>query len=212
MITTKDITSRLMDVFDKRPSSNIGKICAILADQLSQIQETNNRIKEWRDIDKAKGTTLDLMGSNVGQARGRANDETYRIMIKSKIARNLSTSDINTIIRVLGIALNVNYSEIQIQEMHEDDSDPQPAAIKVISVPLEALNAAGMTPQQLGRIVKRTVAAGVRVLSVSFEGTFEFGGLPMIDDPNAGLASIDGTIGGALGAVYNPGEDIDLPI
>lgn len=212
MITAADIIAKLTDVFVKSPNSNLGKLCGIMADQLRKVQETNDRIRRWRDIDQAKGTTLDMIGSNVGQPRGAATDEVYRIMIKSRIARNLSTADINTIIRVLAIALNAEYSEIKIEEMYNDPVSPEPAAIKVIQMPLAKLNEAGMTPNQFGKIVKRTVAAGVRVGVIELTGTFTFGARPGEIDNNAGFGDIDGTIGGYFGAVYDPGQDTDLPI
>lgn len=212
MITAADIIARLTDVFVKSPDSNLGKLCGIMADQLRRVQETNDRIRRWRDIDQAKGKTLDMIGSNVGQPRGAATDEVYRIMIKSRIARNLSTADINTIIRVLAIALDADYSEIKIEEMYNDPVSPEPSAIKVIQMPLAKLNEAGMTPNQFGKIVKRTVAAGVRVGVIELTGTFTFGAAPGEIDNNAGFGDIDGTIGGYFGAVYDPGQDTDLPI
>lgn len=212
MITSKEILSRLTDVFNKNPESNIGKLCSIMAEQLRKVQQTNDRVREWREIDRSQGRTLDMIGSNIGQPRGAATDEVYRIMIKSKVARNLSTADINTIIRVLAIALDADYSEIKIEEMYDDQNSPEPSAIKVIQVPLASLNAAGMTVSQFGRIVKRTVAAGVRVQSVAVEGTFEYGPLPMQNDMTIGFSDIDSESGGTLGAVYDPGADVDLPI
>lgn len=175
MITTQDIIKRLTDVFTKNPASNLGKLCAIMAEQISKIQETSERIQQWRDIDQAQGKTLDLIGSNVGQPRGITKDEIYRVLIKSRIARNLSTADINTIIRVLAVALNADYSQIKIREMHSDPTEPQPAAIKIIELPLDKINEAGLSPNQFGRIVKRTVAAGVSVGVIELTGTFSFG-------------------------------------
>lgn len=210
MITTKDIISKLTDVFVKDPNSNLGKLCSIMADQLRKVQETNKRVQQWKNIDLAKGTTLDMIGSNIGQPRGIATDEVYRIMIKSKVAVNFSTSDINTIIRVLSIALDSPYSDIRIEEMYTDTTTPEPAAIKVIELPLERINHAGMTPSQFVRIVKRTVAAGIRVGVIELTGTFEFGSTDTVD-PEKGFADLAGTYGGYLGAAVS-GDDEDLPI
>jgi hypothetical protein len=212
MITAADIIAKLTDVFTKSPASNIGKLCQIMASQFAKLQETNERIRLWRDVDQAEGSTLDLTGENVGQARGAATDEVYRIMIKSKVARNLSTADINTIIHVLALALDCEYSEITIEEMYADPVEPEPAAIKLIQLPLEKLNAAGMSPQQFGQIVKKTVAAGVRIGVIELSGTFEFGGIGDPPDNDAGFADLGQTIGGTLGAAYSPGTGPELPI
>ncbi|TMV49352.1 hypothetical protein FE783_12615 [Paenibacillus mesophilus] len=212
MITAADIISKLTDVFTKNPESNVGKLCQIMSGQIAKLQTTNERIRLWRDVDQAEGTTLDLTGDNVGQARGAATDEVYRIMIKSKVARNLSTADINTIIRVLSLALGCEYSEIKIEEMYADPIAPEPAGIKLIELPLATLNAAGMSPQQFAQIIKRTVAGGVRVGVIELTGTFEFGNIGDPPDNNAGFADLGQTFGGTLGAAYSPGSSPELPI
>lgn len=210
----KELLSRLTDVYRKDTQSNIGKLMAIFAHELERLQATQQRVKAWRDIDLAEGTTLDRIGANVVQSRGVATDEIYRILIKSKIARNLSQGDINTIIRVLSTALNVRPSEIKIAEKYNDPNDPEPAAISIIQLPLARINAVGMSAYQFARIVQRTVAAGVRVGIIELTGTFAFSSLPNeieVDD-KAGFSDDNGSIGGYLGAMYDPADDVDLPI
>ncbi|PDO11566.1 MAG: hypothetical protein BLM47_00040 [Candidatus Reconcilbacillus cellulovorans] len=212
MITVQDMLRRLTDVFRKDPDSNIGKLMAIFAEQLQKLEQTVQRVEEWRDIDKAEGTTLDRIGENVGQPRGVATDEIYRILIKSKIARNLSKGDINTIITVLATALNTDPSEIRIVEMYNDPIAPEPATISIIQLPLKRINEVGMDPTQFARIVQRTVAAGVRVGVIELVGTFEYGSIGDPPDPERGFADINQTFGGTLGAAYSPGNVPDLPI
>lgn len=213
MITAKGIISKLTDVLTKNPSSNIGKLLAILADQLRQLEETHDRIRAWRDIDEAKGTTLDKIGTIVNQPRGVATDEVYRILIKSKIARNLSTGDINTIIQVLSVALNTDPSEIQIKEAWSDPVEPEPAALSVIQLPLESINKSGLSPRQFARMVQKTVLAGVRVREIELAGTFQFAsGTETEVDDKSGFANLEGTVGGTLGYAYTPADDPDLPI
>jgi hypothetical protein len=213
MISVKDIIRRLMDVFTKDPESNLGKLLNIMTEQLSALNDTQDRIRAWRDIDQAQGTTLDKTGTVVNQPRGVATDEVYRILIKSKIARNLSTGDINTIIQVLSTALNTSPSDIQIKEMWNDPYAPEPAAISVIKIPISIVNQVGISPTQFARIVQKTVAAGVRVGAIELSGTFQFAsGNTVESDGNSGFANVSGSTGGTLGFVYSPGEDNDLPI
>ncbi|WP_284641178.1 hypothetical protein [Paenibacillus silviterrae] len=214
MITPQDVLRRLTDVFSKNPNSNIGKLLTIMADQIRELTETQNRIRDWRDIDQAQGTTLDRIGQNVGQPRGVATDEVYRILIKSKIARNLSTGDINTIIRVVSTALDCDPSEIEIKETFEDPVSPEPAGISVISVPLQRINEIGLSPVQFSKIIQRTVAAGVRVRVIELEGTFSFSSVPdqSESDDSTGFGDLAGSIGGYLGAAYSPADEKDLPI
>lgn len=213
MINVESMLKRLSDKFTKDPTSNIGKLLSILAEQLRAVEQTFERIRDWRDIDVAEGTTLDKIGTIVNQSRGAATDEVYRILIKSKIARNLSTGDINTIIGVLSTALNCEPSEIEIKELYSDPIDPEPATISLIKLPLQSVNEAGISPIQFARIIQQTVAAGVRVGVIEMTGTFQFAsGSTTESSPAAGFSNDVGSTGGYFGAAYSPGDDPDLPI
>lgn len=205
--------SRFVDYFAKHPSSNLSKLISIFSDELMELQRTNKSILEWRDIDKARGKALDLIGENVSQSRGKATDEVYRILLKSKIARNLSDGSINTIIQVISIALSTEPSTIKIVEKWNDIDGPEPAAIKLIELPLTKINEAGLDPLNFIRIIQRTVAAGVKVGTIELSGTFEFGDETNAIDIVKGFGDInDESIGGYLGAIYTPNTDNELPI
>ncbi|TKI65551.1 DUF2612 domain-containing protein [Lysinibacillus mangiferihumi] len=213
MFSTKSIVKKFADYFDKTPDSNISKLMSIFAAEAQEVKDTNDRIRQWRNIDDAEGVGLDLIGQNVNQPRGVANDEVYRILLKSKIARNLSDGTIDTIIQVLAIALSVEPKMIKIKEKWNDPLEPEPAAIKVIELPLTKLNEAGLDPTNFVRIVQRTVAAGVKVGVIELTGTFEFGDITNSIDNNKGLGDINNeVIGGYYGAVYTPSQDNELPI
>lgn len=202
-----EMRKRLVDYYNKDPNSNIGKLISILHGELQKIVDTQDKIKDWRDVDKARGSTLDRIGQNVDQPRGAATDEVYRILLKSKIARNLSKSDVNTIIQVLALALNAPVSEITVQQKFADPTDPEPAALKIIKVPLEAIAAAGMSPRQFVQIVQRTVAAGVSVSAIQLSGTFKFS--------NRATQTVKTEYGfdsGQFGYLYTPADDYELPI
>lgn len=213
MISPTDLIKKLTDVFTKNPNSNMGKLLTIFAEQLHEVEETLDTIESWRDIDKAKGTSLDLIGGNVVQKRGAASDEVYRIMIKSKIARNLSKGDVNTIIRVIALAVGANYSEIEIRQKFNDPSESEPAALSLMRLPIGRLNTSGIELSQFVQIIQKTVAAGVNVDSIELAGTFEFGSAEGEFDNSRGWGDIhNDSIGGHLGAVYEPSTSTDLPI
>lgn len=204
---------RFADTYNKSPNSNLGKLIAILHSQLAAVNDTLETIREWHDIDTAQGTTLDRIGTNVVQPRGAATDEIYRVLLKSKIARNLSKTDINTIIQVLALALDCDYSDIRIKEKFDDPNEPEPAAISLIQVPIKRLNEVGMSPIQFGQIIQKTVAAGVRVAMIELAGTFRLSSqYAVLEQSSYGLADPDMTTGGTLGEVYAPGHDYTLPI
>lgn len=203
----------LTDNYTKRPGSIIGKLFKIIASEFQLIQDTFNKIEEYRDIDKAIGYTLDKAGSNIKQYRGAATDEIYRILIKGKRARDMSTGDINTIIRVTAQSIDADYSEIEIVETYNDPVEPEPAAIKLMKIPLEKINKAGMSSVQFGRMIAKTLGAGIGLKEIRMEGTFEFGDIGEAYDNAKGFGDInDANIGGYLGASYSPAADVDLPI
>lgn len=203
----------LTDNYNKNPDSNISKLFKLIADELQEIKDNLEKIGEYRDVDKATGYTLDKIGGNVKQYRGAATDEIYRILIKSKIARNMSTGDINTIIKVISQTINSDYSDIQIVEMYNDDTTPEPAAIKLLQIPLDKINEVGMSSNQFGRMVAKTLPGGVGLKEIRMEGTFEFGDIGDLIDNQKGFSDINNqSIGGTLGATYSPTEDRELPL
>jgi hypothetical protein len=213
MINVLDMLRRLTDNYDKDPQSHIGKLMSILNVQLNDLLQTLETMELWRDIDLAQGPTLDGIGQNVAQPRGAASDSVYRVLIKSKIARNLSGGDINTVIRVIALAVNAEHSEIEIHEKFMDPFDPEPAAISLLRLPLSRLSESEIDLRQFARIIQKTVAAGVRVDAVELQGTFSFSSGSGVEmDPAAGFADIDQLTGGTLGAVFVPAEEVELPI
>lgn len=213
MFSVKDVLGRFADVFNKNPESRLGRLTAILHGQLQETSDTLEKVRAWRSLDAAAGTTLDLIGQNIGQPRGAASDEIYRILIRSKVARNLSKTDMNTIIEVLALALNCDKQDIHIQEKFSDSADPEPAALSLLKVPIKRLNEVGMSPQQFGQIVRKTVAAGVRVAAIELTGTFRLAAkYDVLEQGAAGLSDPAMKAGGTLGEVFAPGNDYALPI
>lgn len=203
----------LTDNYNKNPNSNISKLFKLIADELQEIKDNLEKIEEYKDVDKATGYTLDKIGGNVKQYRGVATDEIYRILIKSKTARNMSTGDINTIIRVISQTINSDYSDIQIVEMYNDETAPEAAAIKILHIPLDKINEIGMSSNQFGRMVARTLPGGVSLKEIRMEGTFEFGSIGDLIDNEKGFGDIANELtGGILGATYSPSEDRELPL
>ncbi|MCY9543398.1 hypothetical protein M5X00_14655 [Paenibacillus alvei] len=200
-------------MYNKDPNSNLGKLVSILHYQLQNVEQTLVKVDEWRDLDKAQGTTLDKIGENIVQPRGASTDEIYRILLKSKVARNLSKTDINTIIEVLALALDCDYQEIRIEEKYTDQNEPEPAALSLLRVPIMRLNEVGMSPYQFAQVIQKTVAAGVRVSQIDLSGTFLLSSRRSeVEKSKFGLSDIGMTTGGKLGTVFVPGNDYELPI
>ena len=201
---------RLTDVYTKEKDSNLAYTLQLAAEEIDELRETIQRTGDWREINEAEGETLDLIGYNVQQYRGQATDPVYRILIKSKIARNMSDGSINTIIRILAITLDTDRDRISVTPQWQEDGEP---ATVYIEVPTERLNEVGFSVNQFGRLCNRIVAGGVRA-DVLFEGTFEFSSQinEAETDSEAGFSDEDQEVGGYFGAIYDPLDDPDLPM
>lgn len=208
------LVEMLTDNYNKDPASNIAKLLAIVEAEHDELLETLQVVEAWQDLDRALGRALDRIGFDVQQFRGMATDEVYRVLIKSRIARNASDGSINTIIQVLSLAFDIEPSEFGISETYDDPYDPEPAAIKVIKAPLGGLLRTGLTGQQLGAMIAKTAAGGVGVKSVELYGTFQLSSTANVleTDPEKGFANLEMTTGGTLGLAYNPGADVEFPL
>lgn len=198
---------RLTDSYSKNPESNVYKLMSIAAGIIQENEDTLNRIGDWRDVDQAEGVALDMLGQNVRQNRGQAPDEVYRILIKSKIKRNLSNGSINTLIDFLSFILQIPKTSVKVNELWKVG---QPADLK-IDIPLNVINATGLSRKQFGTLINLVTVAGVNA-EVLFEGTFSFSSVYDASETSAeGFADDAGTTGGTLGDAFDPAVDYELP-
>lgn len=198
---------RLTDNYDKTENGNVHKLAQLTVYHIQENEDTLQTIGDWEDIDQAQGTTLDMHGKDVGQQRGQTNDEMYRVLIKSKILRNLSDGSINTIIDFIAFILQCDVTEIQVRELWSEGKH----ATLHIEAPVAPISATGLSINQFGTLINLVVAGGVRA-EVLFEGTFEFGGVEDTTDAAKGFADEAQTQGGTLGITYDPQTDFELPI
>jgi hypothetical protein len=202
---------KLTDVFKKNTNSNIGKLFLIISEQFTSLEESATTIENWYDIDQAEGTSLDLIGKDHGQQRGTATDEIMRVLIKARMARNNSDGTINGIINAIALALDTAPNTFRIKPLWVDG---QPVALMVDNLPLEALNKVGMSVAEFGAIVQSVTVGGMKVTSIDLSGTFALSSVNNILQTSVefGLAPLDQSTGGTLGASYDPSQSSDLPI
>ena len=193
----KNHVRNLPDAYCKTADSNNAKLLEIEKSAVDKLRETLNAVYESFDIDKAYGKTLDLYGDMVGQERGRATDTQYRILIKSRIARNFANGDYNSIVNLMCVVFNCKGSEINLVELEE------PCTVRIDALPFAALNGLAIDVNTALQIVRECIPAGVTLESISLTGTFEFsGGTELVYDEEAGFADEAQTIGGYLGAMF----------
>jgi hypothetical protein len=183
-----------------------GKLLSVLTDEIDRIKQVAADIGSIRDIDGAGGRNLDLIGANVQQERGNTTDRLYRVLIKTKIARNINEGNIDNLIRVISLALGCREEEVLIRERWEL-APPKPAGL-VIEVPCRALNDIGMTPEQFTILMNRIIATGIGVAAL-YAGSFGFSSIP--DQPeNDSEFGFDQGILGAYFSLVDGGDELPL--
>ena len=148
------LLDRLTDNYNKSPDGNIGKWYQIITRELEEVERAFKDIKEYQDMDKAVDRTLDHIGKNVLEYRNTADDNLYRLLIKTKIIANLSKGDIETINEVASVLLGDGF--IGISETWNDSSyNNEPAGLV-----LKMKNKANTLPFSA---IDRVIAGGVGI-------------------------------------------------
>lgn len=145
--------------------SNLSKLLSIFSDEMNEINQNIEKIKLWRDIGHAEGAVLDRIGNNVGEKRNGLGDELYRVMIKTRIASNLSGGEIPKINEVMQVILGGYYQGI-IETHASSEYDNEPAAIIIQSSntpSFVAEDGSEIIRDDILEVAKRIVTAGVRV-------------------------------------------------
>lgn len=195
----------LPDAYCKHPESNNAKILEVERCAVSSLREATRAIYDSLDISAAYGRTLDLYGEMLGQQRGAATDEQYRVLIKSRIARNLSGADHASIIHAICATFGCEPTDVLLAELDT------PCKVELEGLPISQLNASNIDINTAVQIITSLMPAGVFVEALSFSGTFEFGTESMEYDESAGFADEEQTMGGYLGLVSD-GSGSNLPV
>lgn len=161
MFSYKNIMSKF-SYFQKR-DGYLSKLMKLFSVEMIALKETIDRVEEWRDIDKAEGETLDDIGTNVKRYRGKLNDTIYRILLKAKIAQNLSDGTINTMIKIIALTLSMDLKKVRIKELWHDSHFNEPAAIKFEASFYKDIYQMGLDTYTLTEILSDIAGGGIRV-------------------------------------------------
>lgn len=197
----------LPDTYRRDKDSNNYKILEIERDAVSQLNSMLNQVYDITDLENATGKTLDLYGEKIGQDRGKATDEQYRILLKAKAARNLVNGSYKTICDAMCATFGCDASAIKFEDMNT------PCHIEATEFPFVKIAEAGFTASQAMAIVKSMLPICVTLEPMLVEGTFEFSDSEGEYDEDAGFADVEGgTMGGTFGSVYGESSENDLPL
>ena len=204
-----NLAKNLPDCYKKNEYSNNYKILEIERRAGAGLRDCLNDIGEILDIENATGAVLDAYGERYRQPRGKAADQQYRIMIKTKIAKTLSSGSYKDIVDVICFAFNCTIDDVLLLE-----SSTNPMSVSLERLPLTAINSSGFTTAQAYQLIKSMIPAAIELQSVLFEGTFEFADTENEYDEAAGFAisETDQSIGGYLGGAASDASENPLPI
>lgn len=195
---------KLPDIYRKDSASNNFKLLSLNEQAVEVITEDLQAIFDARDLNKATGRTLDLIGEMVGQKRGGMTDEQYRYVILTKIGMNTGQGTYESVMYVLTRTFNCSDKDIIILDSEKS------CEVIVQKFPLEVLVNAGFTSNQAAEFIKRLLPVGVSISVANFNGTFEFAETADVYDETAGFANIEQTVGGYFGLLL--GDDENSPV
>lgn len=123
----ENMLKRLTSNYNKDKKSGVYKLFASIAPEIEILKNTFDRISSWQGTDNACGTTLDLIGEDVMQARRGMTDSQYRPMLKLRYAVNRSETDINSVNTFADKLLGKDF--IKLEEAFVNEFYKEPAAI-----------------------------------------------------------------------------------
>lgn len=206
MFSIKSLIARFSDYFNKEPGGNIGKFLTIASIQFQDVKQTLDTIRLYRSIDDAKGLTLDLIGENLNQKRGALSDEMYRVLLKTKIKRNLSDGSVEHLLSIITDILAIPPQQVELVEKQ--------TAIAVRFEDYGALGNAEISAPELITIMRQVKGAGVKLESVAWDGTFKLGDAANPEVvADKGLGDVNNSmVGGTLGLYYSDKDIRNIPI
>ena len=197
----------LPDAYKKDPNSNNYKILEIERVEAEILRKNLRDIDNVLSLSKATGKTLDYYGERVGQKRGQATDDQYRVLILAKIMRNLSNGSYNSVVNCLCKTFNCEPNEVHF----EDDEEPCTVSIKAL--PIDKIAKAGFTQKQALAIIKAVMPVCITLNSYYVESTFEFAEDETTYDDEKGFTDVEGgTVGGYFGYLFGSDNEPILPI
>lgn len=203
----KEYIKNLPDCYRKDTSSNNYKLLQVAKESTDSFRDTLAEIADSLDLNNVTGKTLDLYGEMVGQSRGMANDEQYKMLIITRIMRNLSNGSHKGVVNALSSILNCDPSEISLI-----DTEDKSCSVTMSNIDLRVVQAAGMSTSQFTQIIQTLLPVGVAIEPFNFDGTFAFSNVENEYDEEAGFSNAEGTIGGYLGVLSRDTNDTILPI
>lgn len=112
--TTDQLIAEVADHWNKKKDTVFYQLLDSYNSLLEKISDENEKIADWRSIDKAKGTTLDLIGQDYKAYRISDDDETFRFIIFLHVLISKAQGTIPSMVKILGTALNAKPEQFKV--------------------------------------------------------------------------------------------------
>lgn len=172
MIEVADLYEDLTHAFNLRlprteadETTDLYKILLIYVRHQQDFENDLEIIEEWRAIDNAEGTTLDLLGKSVGQYRIDDDDEFFRFQIKAAYAVAHCNGTCDDLLNLISSVLQVPQNLIRLEEGYTTGGDAR--AIKISGIPFVY----AQDSRRIGlltNLISKGVALGIHLAGVYF--------------------------------------------
>lgn len=112
--TTDQLIAEVADHWNKKKDTVFYQLLDSYNSLLEKISDENEKIADWRSIDKAKGTTLDLIGQDYKAYRISDDDEAFRFIIFLHVLISKAQGTIPSMVKILGTALNAKPEQFKV--------------------------------------------------------------------------------------------------
>lgn len=103
--TTDELLAEISDHWVKDHNGNLYKLLDTYNGGFEQISDMANQVEEWRAIQDAEGTTLDLFGQNLSTSRPTQKDDSYRFLLRLKVLLSRAQGTLPSITHITSTAL-----------------------------------------------------------------------------------------------------------
>lgn len=199
MIEQNDLVKKLPDCYEKKADGNNNKLLSLSKNLTDQLKKTLNDLENSLDLNLAYGKTLDLYGAMYEQNRGGFEDTRYRYLILTKIARNMASSDYQSVLDHTVKMFDCSQEDVALDDIGN-------CTVKLTKMPVDVLLNAGFTSKQAVAMTETLLPVCVNLEADIFEGTFEFSA---VDNDFSEESGFDY---GTLSMLLGEDEDIPLPV
>lgn len=115
IMQTDELLAEASDHWAKAPDSNLYKLFDCMVTPLDRLSDNSDKVIDWRDITKASGATLDMIGIDKSCRRIDSDDEFYRWLLKLRAMVFVNDPTIDNIERIVQAVFETTNYNLEIK-------------------------------------------------------------------------------------------------